>query len=101
MLRLRIANLATGFVSVAGVGCASAAPPRTAPTLEDSTWSRPRQITPTPATTRLGARVLRVDRFPYSVVFLDLESQVRILAFAHGRRRPGYWRRRAGPPEST
>lgn len=43
---------------------------------------------------RLGARRVPVRRFPYSVVFLELESQIRVLAIAHHRRRPGYWRGR-------
>jgi plasmid stabilization system protein ParE len=44
----------------------------------------------------VGARRRRVlvDRFPYSVVYRrDLDSLV-IVAIAHQRRRPGYWRRR-------
>jgi len=45
-----------------------------------------------PATAR-GRRVL-MRRFPYAVVFLELRDEVRILAFAHSRRRPGYWRGR-------
>jgi toxin ParE1/3/4 len=39
-------------------------------------------------------RSAKVQRFPYRVVFIVLESHVHILAVAHGRRRPGYWRRR-------
>jgi plasmid stabilization system protein ParE len=35
-----------------------------------------------------------LKRFPYSIFFIDLESEIRILAIAHGRRRPGYWRSR-------
>ena len=35
-------------------------------------------------------RVLR--HFPYSVVFEVLGSAVMVLAVAHDRRRPGYWR---------
>jgi hypothetical protein len=33
-------------------------------------------------------------RFPYAVVFLELETEIRILAFAHKRRRPAYWQQR-------
>jgi toxin ParE1/3/4 len=40
--------------------------------------------------TALARRIL-MKRFPYSVVFLDLPGEIRILAFAHMRRRPGYW----------
>jgi hypothetical protein len=28
------------------------------------------------------------------VIYLELDEEVRILAFAHMRRRPGYWRNR-------
>jgi plasmid stabilization system protein ParE len=39
-------------------------------------------------------RSAKVARFPYRVVFLVIGEDVRVLAVAHGRRRPGYWRRR-------
>lgn len=32
-----------------------------------------------------------LPRFPYAVVFMDLGDQVRVLAVAHAKRRPGYW----------
>lgn len=32
-----------------------------------------------------------LSRFPYAVVFLDREDEIRILAIAHTKRRPGYW----------
>ena len=35
-----------------------------------------------------------VQQFPYVVIFESLEDVVRIVAVAHGRRRPGYWRQR-------
>ena len=40
------------------------------------------------------ARRMVLRRFPYSVVFLELETEIRILAFAHNRRRPAYWQQR-------
>ena len=43
------------------------------------------------------ARRLVLRRFPYAVVFLELEAEIRILAFAHHRRRPAYWRDRLRP----
>jgi len=43
------------------------------------------------------ARRLVLRRFPYAVVFLELEAEIRVLAFAHHRRRPGYWRERLPP----
>lgn len=41
-----------------------------------------------------GTRVYRLRHFPFLVVYLDLGLLVRIIAVAHGSRRPGYWRRR-------
>jgi plasmid stabilization system protein ParE len=44
---------------------------------------------------RLGAYAVLVPRFPYVVFFEVLESEtIRILAVAHAKRRPGYWRAR-------
>ena len=40
----------------------------------------------------LGVRRLMVRRFPFSLVFVELPDEVRIVAVAHVRRRPGYWR---------
>jgi plasmid stabilization system protein ParE len=42
----------------------------------------------------IAARRAPVRRFPYYVVYLETDSAIRILAFAHNRRRPGYWRSR-------
>ena len=36
----------------------------------------------TPA--ELQARRVQVHRFPYAVVYIDMEDEVRVLAFAHG-----------------
>jgi plasmid stabilization system protein ParE len=35
-----------------------------------------------------------LEEFPYSVVYIDRPNEVLILAVAHHKRRPGYWRRR-------
>jgi len=32
-----------------------------------------------------------LPRFPYAAIFMDLVTEVRILAVAHAKRRPGYW----------
>jgi plasmid stabilization system protein ParE len=37
------------------------------------------------------ARTAPVSRFPYHVAYLETPSAIRILAFAHDRREPGYW----------
>lgn len=41
----------------------------------------------------LDSRVRRraVPRFPYHVVYLETSAEIRILAIAHDRRKPGYW----------
>ena len=39
-------------------------------------------------------RRLLVDRFPYQVVYRLREADIVIVAFAHLKRRPGYWKRR-------
>ena len=42
-----------------------------------------------------GVKRLMLRRFPYSVVVLERETEVLVVAFAHHARRPGYWRDRA------
>ena len=42
----------------------------------------------------LPVRRLAVTRFPYHVVYLEMDDDLRILAIAHDRRRPGYWKSR-------
>ena len=50
---------------------------------------------PTSGTPRSsGARRTLVTGFPYDVVYQVRESVVEVLAVAHQRRRPGYWRER-------
>ena|SRR3990172_11535647 len=39
----------------------------------------------------LGAHRKLLRRFPYLVVFVELEAHIRVLAVAHAKRRPGYW----------
>jgi hypothetical protein len=43
---------------------------------------------------RLPLRRTLVDRFPYAIVYRHDRESVLILAVAHLRQRPGYWRRR-------
>jgi toxin ParE1/3/4 len=38
-----------------------------------------------------------VRRFPYVIFYGELEDAVRILAAAHAKRRPDYWRSRRVP----
>jgi toxin ParE1/3/4 len=39
----------------------------------------------------MPARRVPVKHFPYHVVYLPWEGAIRILAFAHDSREPGYW----------
>jgi plasmid stabilization system protein ParE len=39
----------------------------------------------------VAARRAPVNRFPYHEVYLEWQSVIRILAFAHDHREPGYW----------
>jgi plasmid stabilization system protein ParE len=41
-----------------------------------------------------GTRAFRLHRFPYLIVYRRLNGTLQVVAFMHGRRRPGYWRRR-------
>lgn len=41
-----------------------------------------------------GIRRCPVERFPYALYFVELADEFRVLAVAHVRRRPGYWRGR-------
>jgi len=41
-----------------------------------------------------GTRKLNLPCFPFAVVYWETEDRIRILAVAHGRRRPGYWKHR-------
>ena len=42
----------------------------------------------------LPVRRRAVTRFPYHVVYVETSSHIRILAIAHDRRKPGYWKPR-------
>jgi plasmid stabilization system protein ParE len=41
--------------------------------------------------TQTGARRVPVSRFPLWIVFIERSGEVVIIAYAHERRRPGYW----------
>ena len=40
------------------------------------------------------ARKAPVRRFPYHIAYLEMPDTIRILAFAHDHREPGYWHAR-------
>ena len=41
-----------------------------------------------------GTRHFLLRRFPFAVVYRELGDTVQIVAVAHGRRKPGYWKSR-------
>lgn len=41
-----------------------------------------------------GTRRFVLQRFPFSVIYLDDPETIAIVAVAHGKRKPGYWRQR-------
>ena len=44
-----------------------------------------------------GTRSCRLRKFPHRLVDIEQPTRVLVLAVAHNRRRPGYWRRRLPP----
>jgi plasmid stabilization system protein ParE len=44
--------------------------------------------------TELPVRRALPDRFPYSIVFVDHDDRLFVVAFAHHRRRSAYWAHR-------
>jgi hypothetical protein len=45
-----------------------------------------------------GTRRLLLQRFPFSIIYRVESTWVLVVAIAHQRRRPGYWRRRGVKP---
>jgi plasmid stabilization system protein ParE len=41
-----------------------------------------------------GTRRIILNRYPFFVVFCELPRKIQIVAVAHAKRRPGYWRGR-------
>ena len=44
-----------------------------------------------------GTRRSVMKRFPFVVVYRVTRERIEIVAVAHGRRKPGYWKRRLKP----
>ena len=42
-----------------------------------------------------GTRRVVMRGFPYSVIFREKNEAILVIAIAHGKRRPGYWRGRS------
>lgn len=47
---------------------------------------------------RQNVRKVVLRRFPYALFYEIVDESVRIVAVAHQRRRPGYWRHRTESP---
>ena len=41
-----------------------------------------------------GTRRVRLTRFPYLLPYREEPSRILVVAIAHAKRRPGYWRKR-------
>jgi len=41
-----------------------------------------------------GTRRLVLQEFPFSIIYREKTDEVEIIAVAHAKRRPGYWKRR-------
>lgn len=41
-----------------------------------------------------GTRRVRIARFPYFIPYRDEPSRILVVAVAHAKRKPGYWRAR-------
>jgi plasmid stabilization system protein ParE len=49
----------------------------------------------------LNVRFFMLDRFPFRLVYAVEDSGIRIIAVAHQKRRPDYWRGRVEDPRPT
>ena len=41
-----------------------------------------------------GTRRVRLTRFPYLVAYREDPTRILVVAIAHGKRKPGYWKKR-------
>jgi plasmid stabilization system protein ParE len=46
------------------------------------------------AKTYAGCQYCMLDRYPYSVIYYVKDERVTVVAVAHAKRRPGYWKLR-------
>ena len=56
--------------------------------IESRSASFPRLLDTSP---ELNIRRALLPHFPYASIFIELPSEIRIVAVAHVKRRPGYW----------
>ena len=62
----------------------------------ESVEEAPEGCAPVPGQFAAPVQAARVKRFPYRVVFMELQDRFRVVALAHSSRRPGYWVERLG-----
>jgi plasmid stabilization system protein ParE len=43
---------------------------------------------------RQGRQYILTNRLPYSIVYVEEPNQIRVVAFPHTSRKPGYWKNR-------
>ena len=43
---------------------------------------------------RLGGKKLILHRFPFSLITVQFDQTITVVAFAHHSRKPGYWKER-------
>jgi len=46
---------------------------------------------------RLGGKKLILHRFPFSLITVQFDQTITVVAFAHHSRKPGYWKERINP----
>jgi toxin ParE2 len=44
----------------------------------------------------LETKCVTLKRFPYLIIYRELEDELQVIAVAHAHRRPGYWKQRLG-----
>jgi len=49
----------------------------------------------------LNRRILKLNRFPYRLVYVQEEQIIRIITIAHASQRPFYWRHRVEEPRQA
>lgn len=45
----------------------------------------------------VGTRRYVLRKFPYSIIYREIEGAIEVIAVAHHKRRPRYWRKRLAP----
>lgn len=96
MIRVRFHRLALRELFAAARKCDRERPGRGARLLDevDGTILRIARAPHQGSPYLFGTRRFVLQRFPYSTVYITMSDLGHVLAVAHHRRKPGYWRRR-------